>query len=351
MKSECEIKNRLLYIDILNILACIAVVALHQNRVVHYFDVNHTGEWSTSLIVECLFFWAVPVFLMITGTTLMQYRKRYDTKTFFKKRFTKIVIPFVFWAIFMIMWKYHIGLLNISKISVKTILTILFTNGEETIYYFMFVIIGVYLTLPVISVLAEEKYKKVLWYAIITFFIFNSVLPTILNFLQIPCNTYMMIQFTWPIFYCLLGFLLSHENFDKNTRILVYAAATIATAFRYIVTYVLSTKEGKTDRILFKYSQFHAVLLASAVFLFIKNLKFNKIKENEKICNSISKIASCTFGIYLIHLIINYYELKIFNINIWTWQWRTIGIISTYIISLTIVYTIKKIPILKRLVP
>lgn len=251
----------------------------------------------------------------------------------------------------MIVWKYNTGLLSISKISIKTILTILFTNGEETIYYFMFVIIGIYLTLPVISVLSEEKYRKVLWYAVITFFIFNSVLPTILDFCQIPCNTYMMIQFTWPIFYCLLGFLLSHENFDKNTRILVYVVAIISIIFRYIVTYVLSTKEGKTDRILFQYSQFHAVFLASAVFLFIKNLKFDRIQKSEKICNIISKIASCTFGIYLIHMIINYYELKIFNINIWSWQWRTFGIISTYAISLVIVYIIKKIPILKRLVP
>ena len=77
----------------------------------------------------------------------------------------------------------------------------------------------------------------------------------------------------------------------------------------------MSTKEGKTDRILFQYSQFHAVFLASAVFLFIKNLKFDRIQKSEKICNIISKIASCTFGIYLIHMIINYYELKIFNIN------------------------------------
>lgn len=52
MKRECEAKNRLLYVDILNVLACIAVVALHQNKVVHYFEANHSSEWSASLIVE-----------------------------------------------------------------------------------------------------------------------------------------------------------------------------------------------------------------------------------------------------------------------------------------------------------
>lgn len=119
MKRECEAKNRLLYVDILNILACIAVVALHQNKVVHYFEANHSSEWSASLIVECLFFWAVPVFLMITGTTLMQYRERYDTKTFFKKRFIKIVIPFIFWAIFMIVWNIIQGFLVLVKYLLK----------------------------------------------------------------------------------------------------------------------------------------------------------------------------------------------------------------------------------------
>lgn len=56
MKRECEAKNRLLYVDILNVLACIAVVALHQNKVVHYFEANHSSEWSASLIVNACSF-------------------------------------------------------------------------------------------------------------------------------------------------------------------------------------------------------------------------------------------------------------------------------------------------------
>lgn len=84
------------FIDIMNILACISVVCLHHNGLVHtYYD---TPGWRQSLVVECVFYWAVPIFFMITGATLMNYREKYSTKEFFKKRFVRTVIPWLFWS-------------------------------------------------------------------------------------------------------------------------------------------------------------------------------------------------------------------------------------------------------------
>lgn len=85
--------------------------------------------------------------------------------------------------------------------------------------------------------------------------------------------------------------------------------------------------------------------------MFIKNIRFNYIITNDKIKKIISDIAECSFGIYLIHMIVKYYEILIFNINIYSWQWRTLGIITTYLISLAIVYVLKKIPIVRKIVP
>ena len=100
-------KKRMIYLDVLNILAILAVIMLHHNGIVHTY--SNTRAWKTSLIVETIFYWAVPIFLMITGATLMNYREKYDTKTFFKKRIFKVVIPFIFWAVIMLLWKVSIG--------------------------------------------------------------------------------------------------------------------------------------------------------------------------------------------------------------------------------------------------
>ena len=83
-------KKRVLYFDVLNILACIAVISLHHNGVVHTY--SNSWTWKTALIVETGAYWAVPVFLMLSGATLMNYRENYDTVTFFKKRFSRAVL-------------------------------------------------------------------------------------------------------------------------------------------------------------------------------------------------------------------------------------------------------------------
>ena len=60
-----EKPKRILYYDLLNIAACMAVIALHHNGLVH----NFTGDslWKQCLFAEVAFYWAVPVFLMLSG--------------------------------------------------------------------------------------------------------------------------------------------------------------------------------------------------------------------------------------------------------------------------------------------
>ena len=107
--------NRIVYFDILNILACLSVVFLHSNSIVHSY--TPLRAWKTALIFEVVFYWAVPVFIMLSGATLMKYRERYDTKTFFKKRFCKILIPWVIWSFVLYVVYHHknISLLQFGK--------------------------------------------------------------------------------------------------------------------------------------------------------------------------------------------------------------------------------------------
>lgn len=342
-------KTRIVYIDVLNILAMICVIALHCNGMVHNYI--PARSWATSLIVEVICFWAVPVFLMITGATLMNYRKKYDTKTFFRKRVMKVVIPFLFWATFMVVWRYTNGTLTIEKFNIKEILNIIFLNKEESTYYFILTILGIYLTLPIMSHLAEEKYRKTLWYAVIVIFITQFTLPVVLGRFGIWYNEKLSILINGYLEYVFLGYLLSTEELSKKQRIVIYILGLASAIFRYAYIYYFSTKNGIIDRTFFEYTQFHSVFLAVAVFVFIKNINFDFVEKNQKIANLLAQISGCSFGIYLIHKIVMYYEISIFSINEYGWQWRTIGIITTYLISLTIVYILKKIPIVKRIVP
>ena len=341
-------QKRIVNYDVLNILAIIAVIFLHHNGLVHTYSTDR--NWKTALIFETIFYWAVPVFIMLSGANLMNYRKKYDTKTFFKKRVMKVVIPFIFWSVFQIIWKVNLGRLTLEY-NIKNIINIIFTNQQETTYYFIFIILGIYLTMPVLSLLTEKKNRKMLWYIVLIMFITKSVLPVTLDLLGIYYNSNLSIFFDGYLIFVILGYLLSTMKMEKKNRIIIYILGIISCFIRYFGTFILSTKNGVLDKTFFGYTQFHSVFLAVAVFIFIKQIDFEKIIKQEKIKKILIKVSSCSFGVYLIHLIVKSCEVKLFGINELSIWWRTVGVFLTYIISLLAVLIMKKIPILKKFVP
>ena len=90
-------KNHLDYIDVLNVLASFAVVMLHTNC---FWDGPSIGRaWISANFIESFFYWAVPIFFMISGVTLMDYRQRMTTSEYFVHRVRKTLVPFVMWTL------------------------------------------------------------------------------------------------------------------------------------------------------------------------------------------------------------------------------------------------------------
>ena len=115
-----ETYNRMLYIDILNVVSCLAVVFLHTNEM--FWAFSYEPYWISANIIECVFYYAVPVFFMITGTTLIDYRKKYNTKEFFCKRISKTIIPFLIWSIIAVFYYKIMKKTNLTTDSLNAIL-------------------------------------------------------------------------------------------------------------------------------------------------------------------------------------------------------------------------------------
>lgn len=347
--NDGNLQNRIVYFDILNIMAIIAVVFMHCNGIVH--GSPNVRAWDTSLLVDCIMYWAVPVFFMLSGARLMNYRKKYDTKTFFKKRLIKILIPFFFWTVVMFVWKIHIKQFAFEHFNIVTLANAFFQNQEEATYYFMFDILALYLTMPLLSLLTKDEYRKTLWLIIGLYFIFNSFLPNILLLLGINYNQSLGIQIGGYAIYAILGYLLSTEETTKKQRIIVYILALVGLVYRYLTTFIMSKAQGEVIRLTWGYTTWHAILLAIAVFLFIKNLHLENKIQSTKVRKVMTEISTCSFGIYLSHLIVKHYTVALFDFDIYSWQFRTLGAVLVYLITLSGVWIMKKIPIIKKVVP
>ena len=333
--------KRLVYLDILNIFACISVIFMHCNWEAHYFSNNNS--WYISMFVETICYFAVPAFLMITGANLLEYRKKYDDKTYFKKRFSKVVIPYFIWSIiFYIIYNkgFNLGVF-IDK----------FLNCNiESVYWLFPLIIWIYLLIPILATLIENNKEKYLYYFGLLIFISTSCISYIFTLLN-KSTPNIFLFFNGNInylLYIILGYYLSKKEISKKKRIILYILAILCLLFRYFHTTYFSLQTNTLNENSWGYLSVLSVITTSSIFIFLKNKKYNISEKNMKI---ITKISGCSFGVYLIHILVRSKITTMLHLEPANFMYKLLFPIIVYLISLLIIYILKKIPILKKIVP
>lgn len=342
-------KKHILYFDLLNIIACLCVIYMHCNSAVHTY--SNTRVWKESLLVEVVAYWAVPIFFMLSGATLMEYRNKYNTKTYFKKRIFKTFVPFIVWNIFILIEK---GLvektIELGSIKFTTLIDMILNSKIESIYWFFIPLFMIYLSIPILAQLKGNL--KVLTYMAGIGIVTYSILPFIMSIMNIQFNTNLNFPLTSGyIIFVIVGYLLSKIDLSKKSRYLIYLGGVIGIVIRYGMTYTLSIRDGQLNKMSWGYLNLPSVLLAVAVFTLFKYIKWDKIFKTEKIKDIIRKISGASFGVYLIHMLVIRGLLHYFGWNTLGWKWRYGGAVIVYVCALTIVLLMKKIPLIKRIVP
>ena len=347
-------KDRVLYFDVLNVVACIAVIFLHHNGMVHNYSQGVAGAWGQSLIVEVLAYFAVPIFLMLTGATLMEYRKRYDTRTFFRKRLSRVLVPFIIWSIIVFIYAVWRGRYPLEELTVTTVLNSLLTQESMLVYWFFPVIISIYLAMPILSLLTKKANRKWLWYMAIVGMVTYSIIPPIFDALGLKINSGYLFPLTGSggyIIYPILGYLLATEkNIKTKWFVIICAAAVLMLALRYVVTYFLTVQEGSSNYLLSEYVYITSIIPAVAVFMIAQRIPWNRYIKGKSVA-VLAAISGCSLGIYLIHMLILDVEFWIFKFNGTEFVWRVVMPIATYLVCLAIVWVVKSGVISRRLFP
>lgn len=341
-------KKRVVYFDILNVCASFCVVWLHCDSSV--FTFSDSLSWKFRLVVEVIAFWAVPIFFMLSGATLLTYREKYDTKSFFQKRFIKTILPFLVWSLISLIFKCAVGWYQMESWNWKHLIDLFVNNRMEPIYWFFIPLFMVYACMPVLSLLA--KHRKVLWYMVLLYFATYSFLPVIFEAFSIPYNSFLSFPLTGGGYVALaiLGYLLSTEDLSKKKRYIIYALGLFGLIFRYAVTYTMSMKIGDVYRLLFNYNSFPSVLLAAAVFVLFKSIRWSFF-DKKTLMKLLNTLSACSFGIYLIHMFVIIGFVKLFERSPSGVLGSTVVPVVVYCISFGITYLLKQIPVLKRIVP
>ncbi|MBA4701240.1 MAG: acyltransferase [Ruminococcus sp.] len=340
-------KNRIVYFDLLNIIACYGVIWLHCSGDAFTFRLDK--YWLMSLTIQVIAHWAVPIFFMLTGANLMNYREKYSTRIYFKRRLLRIFVPFLAWSTIYLIWKYKLGWVEFSNW--KQLLSLYLNNGIEGIFWFFYPLLAIYLSMPILAIFSDDKYKRTLHYLTILGIVAYSFMPLLPGLFGVSYTG----ELNPPVIggymiYVLLGWIFKNENFSKRIRCLIYGAGIVGAICMFAGTIVLSLKSGVLNDVFWGYMTFPTLFMACAVFLLVKNCRW-RIFENKKVQLVAQKLSAASFGIYLIHIMIINLLLMNGYVNGDSRWWMMFGPAGVYIISVTIVLLCKKIPGIRYLFP
>lgn len=334
--------NRVLYFDVLNVLSCISVVCMHANGYVHSFVKDEW--WWLRVLIEVVCYFAVPVFFMLSGATLLKYRERYTTITFLHKRFLKTFVPFVLWGTFF----YGLHAINKSDISLdwREVLEN-FTIGKipYTVYWFFIPLFLLYLFIPFLSVMVSGMSKKSLLGLILLLFVLQIVLPTL--YLLLGVNYDMSLPIGGYVIYALLGYYIVQYNPERDNKVLAFVGifAVLAMMVRY---FSLFNSDVKVP-ILFTYFGLYAIFPAVFVFLVVKKMSPPSSSQPQGAGAIWTLLAKRSFGVYLIHFFFIVLFSKVFSRQ--NPLFIPVATICVYIISVLIIMLLQKTRITKFLVP
>lgn len=335
------IDTKLQWPDILRALATIAVIVLHVTASL-LISMESLTDWWIGNIVESSVRFSVPVFFMLTGALL--FNKEYSIKIFLKKRFFRVIIPFVFWNIPYILFSLtlkvlHQEELDFSKIFVFSIDQ--FKNGSSYHLWFVYTLVGIYLFIPIISKwIRNSSHNEILYFLIIWLITVLFTYP-ILSFFKTKVD---LSYFTGFLGYTVLGYYLTKINFDSSKKkdfiaMILFFTGLIITI---IGTYFLFKFKGEMDELYYEYLTLNVLMCSIGVFLFIKD----KNIKNQYVLKFLNLINKFSYGIYLVHVLILIFLTKLgitcFFIN------PFIGIPLTAVLclmfSILIVYIVNKLP-------
>ena len=333
------------YILNLSVIAALAVIYLHMNRV--FWTYSPEPWWISANLIECLSYFAVPVFFMISGVTLMEYRTRYGTREFFRHRLRKTVIPFICWSLLVVLYLLATG--EIQNPTLPEIITNLINTRYNDYFWFFIPLFSVYLSIPILTAIPEENRESVFGYGIAAAFLINSLLPFAAQLCSIEWNFALTIQTVSSyMLFVLIGWWLNRHPLTRKQRIWIYILGLAGFCVHFFGTWIFSRQLGTVDSNFKGYFTPFSVLYSAAVFTAFRYMKPAKAQW---LATRLSWFVPATFGVYMIH----WFVLRlIFGLNLFNEQsltFRFIGPMVVFAGCCLIVRGMQKIPVVRKLVP
>lgn len=351
-------KKRIFYFDVLRAIAILGIVFCHAAVYFVSTGVN-SPYFFIAAFFDCFRDFSIPIFVILSGALLLA---RHDSLVdFFKKRLSRLLVPFIFWVIIYIIYS---SIYIKHSFDVSNAIDIFFgTSGTLGVaFWFIWMIIIAYIGIFLINKCMEfgneriENFDK----RFITFL-------TILSVLYIACSQFglfspyspRLLYFASFLSYIIIGYFIANNDYvgnriPTNSMIIVTLCVSIGLYFYYIFGFVVPNSILANHFVYKGYFNLLIMTLSVNVFSLFKYLsKTRSFIEMEEKClgKGLIAISKYSYGIYLCHYIV----LHMLKLNLFRYYhnqnpliWIPILVVLTVCISLVILRILEEIPYLDK---
>lgn len=289
--------KRLNEIDYLRAASTLSVILIHVSA--PYVAFSSLGYRANQLMR-----YAVPIFIILSGFSLYYSdmdRGRQSYAEFLKRKFVKIVIPYISWSVIYMLYS-RIG--YDESPDLHAIAKRLLYGHAAAHLYFIIIIIQLYLIYPLLHSLFQKHYKLILLAAFtVTLYYQTGIYLRALGIDILPKRDFLfpnyMMLFTW-LFYFVLGMYLA-----KNMKILNSIGKHKATlAFMWLLSYFAVLADSRITNTLDLSIRPSVMLYSIISFGFIYSLCISINAAGRKTETFLRWVSANSFLIYFSHPLI-----------------------------------------------
>ena len=319
--------SRIFVYDVIRATAILFVVCIHSMQAIDQYAYQNFNsiEFVIANLLNSIIHTGVPLFVMLSGTLLLG--KDEDIVTFFLKRVKRILLPFLVWSVFVYFLDFVMSneenvVTFFKKLSIRIV-----TNGVHGIYWYIYMLLGLYLFTPFLRVFfkyCDEKGALYFVLLLLLTYLIGDIFPSITVFSRFSSKN-LLYLFYYTSGYVIYKFLLN------KVRIWMPIGLTVAFLLLNISCNIYNLS-----------SPTHYVTIFLSLSLFGAMCMCNQFKFGTGFTcvNFISKVS---YGIYLSHflLISLFYRLGIEHfIPLWTLPF--VMVVSVIVIECGLMYCISK---------
>ena len=194
-------QQRILYLDILRVVACCMVVLMHS---------PHPNAGASGVLLLPLYFGTAAglcLFFIVSGALLLPAKN--STKEFLLRRIGKIIGPILFWTVFYIVLKLIKGEMIAADLP-RSLISIPFSAQGTGVFWFMYTLVGLYLLAPILTPFLQNASRGELRFYLILWII-TMCYPYIAEWVNVNWGyTGILYYFSGFVGYFLLGYYLNY---------------------------------------------------------------------------------------------------------------------------------------------